>query len=52
MPPLGNELPLTLQIKNLVSKGFSPFFYAIQAQNLFTTSSFNTMSFLLLGVGP
>jgi hypothetical protein len=34
MPPLGNELALTLQIKNLVSKGFSPFFYAIQAQNL------------------
>jgi hypothetical protein len=29
MPPLGNELPLTLQNKNLVSKGFSPLFYAI-----------------------
>jgi hypothetical protein len=37
---------------NLFSKGFSPFFYAIQAQNpsLFLIS--NTMSFLLLGVGP
>jgi hypothetical protein len=34
MPPLGNELPITLQTKNLVSKRFSPFFYAIQAQNL------------------
>jgi hypothetical protein len=32
MPPLGNELPLTLQTKNLLSKGFSPFFYAIQVQ--------------------
>jgi hypothetical protein len=32
MPPLGNELPLTLQTKNLVSKGFSPFFYVIQVQ--------------------
>jgi len=34
MPPLGNELPLILQTKNLVSKGFFPFSYAIQAQNL------------------
>jgi hypothetical protein len=33
MPPLGNELPLTLQTKNLVSKRILSFFsYAIQAQ--------------------
>jgi hypothetical protein len=34
MPPLGNELPLILQTKIYLSKRFSPFFYAIQAQNL------------------
>jgi len=33
MPPLGNELPLTLQTNNLVSKGFSPFFYAIHVED-------------------
>ncbi len=33
MPPLGNELPPFCKLKNLLSKGFSPFFYAIQAQN-------------------
>ncbi len=33
MPPLGNELPLTLQTKNLLSKRILSFFsYAIQAQ--------------------
>jgi hypothetical protein len=26
MPPLGNELPLTLETKNLFSKGFFSFF--------------------------
>ncbi len=26
MPPFGNEFPLTLQTKNLLSKGVSPFF--------------------------
>jgi hypothetical protein len=35
-----------------LSQGFSNFFYAIQAQKPLTTSCSNTMSFLLLGVGP
>jgi hypothetical protein len=52
IPPLGNEFPLILQTKIRLSKRFSPFFYAIQAQKPFTIFCSNIIFFLLLGVGP
>jgi hypothetical protein len=52
MPPLGNELPLTLQTKKPCLKTILSFFPMQYKFKPFTTSYSNTMSFLLLGVGP
>ncbi len=51
MSPLGNGLTLILQIKTFFSKRFS-LFVRNTSSKPFTTSCFNTMSFLLLSMNP
>ncbi len=52
MPPLGNELPLTLQTRKPSFKRILSFFLCNTSSKSFITSCFNTMSFLLFSVGP
>ncbi len=52
MPPLGNELTLTLQTKNPYLKRILSFLLCTTSSKPFTICCFNTMSILLLNVGP